>query len=261
MARKTDIWMPWYIMDYQRDTGELTLEEDGFYRRAIDLCWLRQGPIPTDPSRLRNALNVTPAQLKRCIWVLEKFCYKTEDGQSYRNNKIDGLLLEAAKNKEAAVNGAKKTNEKRWGKVSPSDTHSDSQGVSLKGRTSPSSSSSFPSEKNEWFSNPDFAAAWKAWEKSRKLKAGEIQYKALEKLASGSIVTAIAILNQSIELQYRGIFPLKGTANGTRKPSRVDTLNRDAAELLRDLGGTPQGDNHPPHPAHGGFGSPARTGT
>lgn len=96
-----------------------------------------------------------------------------------------------------------------------------------------------------WFGSPEFVVAWKAWEKARKKKAEHLQYADLEKLSGGDLPLAIQILNQSAAKQWTGVFPLKGAANGTHRQSRSERLDADAAELLRDLGGTPEDDRNP----------------
>ncbi len=69
--------------------------------------------------------------------------------------------------------------------------------------------------KKEWktglgfFQDGKFQESWKAWEKARNKKAGERQYRLLEKLSAGNLETAIAILNKSADNQWAGIFELK----------------------------------------------------
>jgi hypothetical protein len=111
----------------------------------------------------------------------------------------------------------------------------------------------------EWFSLPAFADAWKGWEKSRKKKAGSRQYATLARISGGQVETAIAILNQSADNQWQGLFPLKGT-HGTHKSSRADRLDRDATELIRDLRKT-EGLDSEVHPAGVRVHPSTRTGT
>lgn len=92
-----------------------------------------------------------------------------------------------------------------------------------------------------WFSNPSFSAAWKAWEKARKKKAGERQYATLVRLSGGDTGKAIAILNQSADNQWQGLFALKGGTNGTHRPNRAEQLDADAERLYAKLTGAPYG--------------------
>ena len=69
---KTDIWMPWYPSDYLRDTMHLSLEEDAFYRRALDASWVNPG-LPLEENRIKRILRVSDDEWKRCSWVLKEF--------------------------------------------------------------------------------------------------------------------------------------------------------------------------------------------
>lgn len=97
---KTDTWYPMYPADYLKDTLALTLEEDGFYRRAVDQVYIHKGRIPADPLTLQRLLRITPAQLKRCAGILEKYFYR--DGDSYRNRRADIEIARAQGRAEVA---------------------------------------------------------------------------------------------------------------------------------------------------------------
>lgn len=71
-------------------------------------------------------------------------------------------------------------------------------------------------QEHPWRVAPDFVEAWKSWEKSRKKKAGDRQFASLLKLSGSDMNHAIAILNQSADNQWQGIFPLKGK-NGNQQ--------------------------------------------
>ncbi len=237
----------------------MTVEEDCFYRRALDQCWLRRGGIPDDTARLISLLRLTPAAFKRCKWVLERFFYQCEEG--YRNTRCDKLLQEAANYKAAASNGAKKTNAKRWGKSSPSDSPSDtgseSPGVSPYGRTSPSPSPAtpFPSEKKTQ------SAPWPLFRESVEALFGETTSQAMElkrfrligELAAlgatpGELVTRtahyrlcwpdVACTLQAVLNNWDSIPNLKPKVKPDAKPfrSRIDGINENARHLDRLFG-------------------------
>jgi uncharacterized protein YdaU (DUF1376 family) len=98
-SKKTNIWMPWYPADYLKDTLDLSLEEDCFYRRTLDQLWIGRGEIPADPERLQRMLRISKKNWKKCEWILIKFCYKT--GDVYRNIRIDLEINNA--NEKAAI--------------------------------------------------------------------------------------------------------------------------------------------------------------
>lgn len=108
-----------------------------------------------------------------------------------------------------------------------------------------------------WFSDQGFAAAWKAWERARKKKAGERQYKRLETLSGGDMGKAITILNQSADNQWQGLFEIKGVKSGTYRQTRAERLDSDAEEFLREFGWGAQAPHCQDVPAHGDFIAPA----
>lgn len=141
---KASIWIPFYVMDYRKDTGELTLEEDCAYRRALDECWMSQGSIPADLEKLRRLLRMERPEFKRCAWLFSdpRFFYEVPDG--LRNRRSD-LEIEKWNNLKAAKSrGAAATNAQRYGEQgkpqSHSVSHSDTDSVSHKDRPLPSPS-------------------------------------------------------------------------------------------------------------------------
>ncbi len=106
-------------------------------------------------------------------------------------------------------------------------------------------------ERDPWFSVDEFSKAWRAWEKSRKKKAGTRQLAVLKKLSAEKVEIAVAILNQSADNQWQGLFALKGT-NGTNRTSRNDTLDADATDLAARFREQARPDRSPDS-AHGDF--------
>jgi uncharacterized protein YdaU (DUF1376 family) len=45
---KVDIWMPWYIAEYQADTAHLNPPQDSAYRRLLEHQWKTRRPLPND---------------------------------------------------------------------------------------------------------------------------------------------------------------------------------------------------------------------
>jgi len=64
-------------------------------------------------------------------------------------------------------------------------------------------------KKHIWFSDSDFSLAWNAWEKERKKKGTVRGFEKLKTISGGDIKTAIAVLNQSADNQWQGLFELK----------------------------------------------------
>jgi uncharacterized protein YdaU (DUF1376 family) len=103
---KTDAWYPMYPADYLKDTLALTLEEDGFYKRALDQVYINKGRIPADPGALQRLLRVSPSQFKRCASILAKYFYR--DGDGYRNRRADIEIARAQGRAEVARENGKR---------------------------------------------------------------------------------------------------------------------------------------------------------
>ena len=81
----------------------------------------------------------------------------------------------------------------------------------------------------------DFAKARKAMRKPLTDKARELTIRDLEKLAPGDEATQIAILNQSIQRGWQGVFPLKDDSKGLPKERKPLEGGDDTGRLERLL--------------------------
>jgi uncharacterized protein YdaU (DUF1376 family) len=142
---KTDTWYPMYPGDYLKDTLDLTLEEDGFYTRALNQVYINKGRIPVEPERLQRLLRVNRVQFNRCKWILAKYFYQV--GDNYGNARADIEIAKAQERSRRASDKGVKGNEKRWGEHRSSDRTSDTAAIPVQspgGRSSSSSSQSSP---------------------------------------------------------------------------------------------------------------------
>lgn len=150
---KTDLWYPRYIGDYHRDTMHLSTVQHGAYMLLMDAYWINKGPLTYEDEKFANITRLSLSDWLATRSVIAKFFnVETSEITVWRHKRIDFELQKALKNKERKSLGAKKTNQKRWGKASLSDSLSESQSVSLKpslnGRSSPSPSLSTPKPQN-----------------------------------------------------------------------------------------------------------------
>lgn len=106
-AGKTDTWFPMYPADYLKDTLDLTLEEDGFYTRALNQVYINKGRIPAEPERLQRLLRVNRVQYNRCKWILGKYFYKA--GDAYGNRRADEEIAKAKERAEVARENGRKS--------------------------------------------------------------------------------------------------------------------------------------------------------
>lgn len=104
---KTDAWYPMYPADYLKDTLDLTLEEDGFYTRALNQVYINKGRIPVEPERLQRLLRVNRVQFNRCKWILARYFY--QDGKEYGSRRADIEIAKAQDRAEVARENGKKS--------------------------------------------------------------------------------------------------------------------------------------------------------
>ncbi|WP_303104141.1 helix-turn-helix domain-containing protein [uncultured Mitsuokella sp.] len=91
----------------------------------------------------------------------------------------------------------------------------------------------------------DFEASRKALHKPLTLKAKELIVKKLEKLAPGNEMMQIAILEQSIERGWQGVFPLKQDSRWQRDDDMPPEYKEaaKALQMIKELEGTGGEDN------------------
>lgn len=81
---------------------EMTLEEEGAYRRALDLCWLH-GSLPSDPERLAKVIGKGASVLVARV-VLPMFTIAEHDPSRITHDRLD---LERQKQREWSEKSAK----------------------------------------------------------------------------------------------------------------------------------------------------------
>jgi uncharacterized protein YdaU (DUF1376 family) len=80
-----DPYYPWYPGDYLRDTPDLSMLEDGAYRRLLDHYFVSDGNMPADRTRLyRICRAFTQDEQKAVILIVERF-FKEENGRIYNH--------------------------------------------------------------------------------------------------------------------------------------------------------------------------------
>lgn len=84
-------WYKFYPGDFSRDTSDLSLEEEGAYRRLIDHYMMTGQPIPDDIHRIRRVLKGISLQKTRKIWrVLSRF-FDEKNGVFYHKKCEENL--------------------------------------------------------------------------------------------------------------------------------------------------------------------------
>jgi uncharacterized protein YdaU (DUF1376 family)/ribosomal protein L37E len=85
---------PWYVADWRESETriEMTLEERGAFREAIDYCY-REGSLPNDRRKLLAILACTEEEFTRAWPAVEAQFIKTEDGR-LENHRVNEVLPE-----------------------------------------------------------------------------------------------------------------------------------------------------------------------
>jgi len=108
------IWMPLYIGDHLKETGDLSAMEVGAYIRLQVQYWSTQKPLLDDDERLARVSGLTPKEWRNVRDVMTEF-FDVADG-IWRHVRLDKLLMEAHANKKRTVARARHAAKKRWEK-------------------------------------------------------------------------------------------------------------------------------------------------
>ena len=134
MSNEADIWMPFNVGDYLKDTARLDTLAHGAYILLILDYWVSGGPLPDDDYQLRNITKISPHNWKKIRFIIEKF-FIVKDGV-WHHKRIDAELAKALINMENARIRGKKGADARWGKdidgACPGDASSPSPSSSPK---------------------------------------------------------------------------------------------------------------------------------
>ncbi len=95
------------IGDYMRDTAHLDEMEDLAYRRMLDLCYLKESPLPSSIPEIAKLIRMR-THSESIANVLQEFFVLTESG--YQNSKVDTVLTKIYDKSAKAKSSA----EKRW---------------------------------------------------------------------------------------------------------------------------------------------------
>ncbi len=95
------------IGDYMRDTAHLDEMEDLAYRRMLDLCYLKESPLPSNIPEIAKLIRMR-THSESIANVLQEFFVLTESG--YQNSKVDTVLTKIYDKSAKAKSSA----EKRW---------------------------------------------------------------------------------------------------------------------------------------------------
>ncbi|GAB3255067.1 YdaU family protein [Chitinimonas naiadis] len=110
------IWYPFFVADYARDTAQLSMLEDGAFRRLLDHYYLTGSPLPVEPVQLHRICRAVLADEQAAVnTVVAQFFTLTERGLVHER-------VEAELRKNSEISKKRSTAaHKRHGKVVAAD--------------------------------------------------------------------------------------------------------------------------------------------
>jgi uncharacterized protein YdaU (DUF1376 family) len=121
-------WLPWYPADFIAATIGWPFAARGIYRELLDAQWTL-GKLPVPEKDIKKVGNWKKNDWKLAWPLIES---KFPDCGGFRQNaRLEEHREFSVKLRESKALGAAKTNEKRWGKRSHSDTLSESHSDTL----------------------------------------------------------------------------------------------------------------------------------
>ena len=161
-----DPYYPWYPGDYLKDTPDLSMLEDGAYRRLLDNYFVSEGYLPVERSRLYRICRAFTAEEQTAVnFIVERF-FKEDNGQIY-NKRADKELSKRKKFIESQQVKSKLGNLARWGKEDSENIPGGIPAGIPGGIPLPSSSSSSSLSPKKDKTLEHFEAFWKAYPRKK----------------------------------------------------------------------------------------------
>jgi len=235
--------MPWFADAYMADTRHLSLEEDGAYRRLLDIAWRSaHNALPDDDKRIAMMLGISPKRWARLKPVVMAFWTLTSRG--WQQKKLTETFR-AAQKKSRKCSQAANT---RWKSKSlenndlddaDADANAYAEGYpTINHNHEPTLGDKSPNNNGaENFAVPQ--PEWSEYARYRKRigkplteHAVKLATAKLEKLA-GEGSDPREVLNQSVMNGWTGLFPIRehGAMNGR---SETDRTTAGAASAFGD---------------------------
>jgi len=105
-------YYPHHIGDFLRDKVHLTAQEDGLYRRMLDVYYASEKPLPLDLDWLCRLVRAnTEEEKKSTDVVLRQFFVRRDDG--WHNKRADEEICKGRKRIKAAKSNGKKGGRKK----------------------------------------------------------------------------------------------------------------------------------------------------
>jgi len=221
-----------HLGDWAQAVAHLSLTEEAVYLRLLRRYYADEKPLPADLAACQRLAGARTQDERQAVEVvLGEFFALTDDG--YRNKRADEEIAKVEAKKDKAAASAKA----RWNATAkPSQCETDANAMRphsernanamLTSHQSPDTNQekeqkrkgrAAPVELPEWLS----ADAWGAWHRFRNGRKGwtaDAQALSLRSLATlrGQGHDPQAVIEQSIERGWTGLFPLRDSAHENR---------------------------------------------
>lgn len=123
-----------YMGDYQRDTGHLSLTQDGAYRRLMDHYYSTECALPSDPVTLYRICGALDKKERDAVMFVTKSFFSLGDDGKLHHGRIDSDIAKAqekiANLKANGSSGGKKSGESRRSKTEANALHSNEANAS-----------------------------------------------------------------------------------------------------------------------------------
>lgn len=226
-------WFPFYWADYSSKTMHLSQGQHGTYMLLLRWIYTTGGPVP-DKQRYSIAQARLKQEIENVDTILGQFFI--QDGEVWRNSKAEDVISGAADRHEkfaaAGRAGGLKRSSNAKATLKPRSTnynHTQNNKEESKKEAAPAAQS---------FVLPDFIpdGPWEDFLEMRKrvravptLRARQLLAVALEKLMVEGHDPA-AVLNQSTQNNWKGVFPLNNGGHNGRSNGKAATQLSTIAE-------------------------------
>lgn len=250
-----------YAHDFMADIGHLGNTELGIYWRLLLVYYRDLRPLPSDMDKLRRlAMTFSPEEQRSLESVVADFFVPTvePDGtRVYRHKRADIEIDKARNARQTRIDGANKTNAKRWGSLSDRSAISGQSDGERSAVANQNQNQNHKIQKpkarrvaaiapaalpdwlpvNEWKSFLDHR---KALRKKMTPHAQELAIKTLEALRTAGQDVA-AVLNQSIERGWQGLFEVSNGIAPPKQGSKVAVPKVDNGWMFSEQGTVAKG--------------------
>jgi uncharacterized protein YdaU (DUF1376 family) len=222
-------FLPLYTGDYRRDTQHLSPLRHGVYLLLLFHCWDTRGPVPIDEQECAGIANCRSSdEVDALRYILGRFFVRMEDG--WYNERMQREIERAENISGARSEAGKKGYEARAQAIAKQVLSNCQASASTPTPTTTFTPTTIPTHKSKSKAKarPSHTASpvlarlpdglWDEWRKHRGKKqtpqAETRQCATLEKLALQGEDLA-AVVNQSIERGWSGLFPVDKKTNGS----------------------------------------------